>query len=497
MSFSWLEDIRIVLTTSFCCTLVSSREVKLQSNGGETMSMMDLPSPLKPAETLELFRKKEAGDAYVREQIVEGNLRLVMYVARKYENTGLSLEDLFSIGLIGIMKAVDSFKLEKEYKFATYASRCIDNEILMFLRRQKKINEEIGIDSPITTDVDGNELTLMDVTPDLKVKPFDEIFEWNNTMEEIEEAMKILKPREQSVLHMRFFQNMKQKEVAVALNISRTYISRIEKKILKKLRKQMLANEKQKERKEKEMAQGVAHPKKDEAIRMLKETEMTYGEIEKATGIPYGTIANYAQAHRPKEVRKRLAAKTQTPKPGMVREHTGDTDKAVQMLAERGKYTYNDIWKMTGVPQGSLTRLRRQYEAGEYKWVNEPKKRVEIQVPVEPPVIELEALMGEKDLAKAKERLTIPEAINEFKREIRAELYEEVRAQVLQEMAENSKAEQTSPMGTIQKLVTFKYHITGGNVPTQDFIHELAELIEMLHESNNPSVTFTINVEAE
>src|SRR5437763_16827965 len=131
---------------------------------------MDLPPPLKPEKTLELFKAREAGDVFAREQIVEGNLRLVMYCVRKFENTGLQLEDLFSIGLIGLMKAADSFKVEKEIKFATYASRCIENEVLMFLRRQKKINAEIGFDSPITTDVDGHELTLMDVTPDLRIK---------------------------------------------------------------------------------------------------------------------------------------------------------------------------------------------------------------------------------------------------------------------------------------------------------------------------------------
>lgn len=474
------------------------------------MSMMDLPSPLKPAETLELFRKKEAGDVFAREQIVEGNLRLVVYIARKYENTGLLLEDLFSIGLIGLMKAVDSFKLEKEYKFATYATRCIDNEILMFLRRQKKITAEIGIESPIATDWDGHELTLMDVTPDTKVRPFDDIFEWNNTLEEVEEAMKILKPREQSILHMRFFQDMTQREVSVALNISQSYISRIEKKILKKLRKQMLAIEKANERKEQLMVKGVESPNKAEAIRMLKETEMTYGEIEKETGIPYGTIANYAQAHRPKSVRKKLAAKSQAPKQGMIQQHNGDTDKAVQLLAE-GKHTYNDIWRMTGVPQGSLTRLKRMYEAGEYKWVNEPKKTVEIEVPVETPVIELEAFMGEKDLIRKAEKalakeekpvvpypaINMEEAIKEYENEIRAQVRAEIEEQVRQEMAANSTAEQTSPMGRIQKLMTFKYHASGGNVSSKDFIAELSELIIMLQESNNDSVTFTLNVEAE
>src|SRR5437763_3371823 len=226
----------------------------------------------------------------------------------------------------------------------------------------------------------------MDVTPDLMIKAFDEVFEWNDTLEEVSEAIKDLKPRDKSIVQMRYLQDLTQREVSVALNISQSYITRIEKKILKKIKKKM-------ERNEKNMVKGAVPANRDEAIKLLKETKLTYGEIEQMTGIPYGTIANYAQAHRPKKVRKELAAKAKEPKKGMIREHSGDTDKAVQLLAE-GRYTYAEVSKQSGVPVGSLTKLRRLYESGQYKWVNEPKKRVEIEVPVETPVINHPAFMG-------------------------------------------------------------------------------------------------------
>jgi DNA-directed RNA polymerase specialized sigma24 family protein len=352
----------------------------------------------------------------------------------------------------------------------------------------------------------------MDVTPDKNIQHFSEVFEWNDTMAEVRAALEGLSPRDKDIILMRYFQNQTQREVSAALDISQSYISRIEKKILKKIKKTIESNQAKAERNEEKMARGIAPANKKEVIHLLKTTTMSYKEINEKTGVPYSTIATYAQKHRPKEVRK----EKMTNHPGMVREHSGDTDKAVQLLAE-GKYTYAEISKQTGVPTGSLTRLRRLYEKGDYKWVNEPKKRVEIEVPVETPVINHPAFMGEKDKERLVEQVPVvkheveqveikkpeqpvvnmAEAIEEFKAEIKAELRAEVEAEVRKEMAAESVATETSPMGKIQKLLTFKYHASGGNVPTEDFVAEMKELISMLEESNNGSITFTLNVEAE
>jgi uncharacterized protein YerC len=248
------------------------------------------------------------------------------------------------------------------------------------------------------------------------------------------------------------------------------------------------------------MVKGAIPANKDEAIRLLRDTKMKYGEIEALTGIPYGTIAGYAKAHRPKSVRKQIAAENYVPKKGMMPEGKGDTDKAVQLLAE-GKYSYAEIHKMSGVPQGSLTRLSRLYKSGQYKWVGEPMKTVEIEVPSHTPENKEEVEIKVEKLESPAPTVNIAEAVEEFKREMKAEFEAEMRAkieaEVRAEMTVNSNAEQTSEVGTIQKFLTFKYNASGEKVSSADFIAELNEFIATLEASGNEIVTFTLNVEAE
>ncbi len=201
-----------------------------------------LPAPLEAEEEAAALEGLQAGDASARSRLIEHNLRLVVYIAKRFDNTGVTIEDLISIGTIGLIKAVNTFNIEKKIKLATYASRCIENEILMFLRRSNKYRSEVSIDEPLNTDGDGNELLLSDILgtdPDLVHKDIEERTE----RKLLYEALKELEPREREILQMRFglcgCSEQTQKEVAVKLGISQSYISRLEKRIIKRLRRDL------------------------------------------------------------------------------------------------------------------------------------------------------------------------------------------------------------------------------------------------------------------
>lgn len=203
-----------------------------------------LPPPLTIQE--EVFFLNELGgeeDLKVKSTLIEHNLRLVVYIARKFENTGINVEDLISIGTIGLIKAINTFKTDKNIKLATYASRCIENEILMYLRRNSKTKAEVSIDEPLNVDWDGNELLLSDILgTDIDVI-------YRNIEDEVdkellEEAMSKLSKRERKIMELRFGllygeEEKTQKEVADILGISQSYISRLEKKIVVRLKKEI------------------------------------------------------------------------------------------------------------------------------------------------------------------------------------------------------------------------------------------------------------------
>ena len=201
-----------------------------------------LPPPLNQEEEMELLQKLESDDS-IKQVLIERNLRLVVYISRKFENTGIDIEDLISIGTIGLIKAVNTFKLNKNIKLATYASRCIENEILMYLRKNNKKKIEVSFDEPLNIDVDGNELLLSDVLGTEN----DEIYKIIE--EEIDKdllvmALDRLSDREKQIMELRFGLTTRgrertQKEVATMLGISQSYISRLEKKIISRLKKEM------------------------------------------------------------------------------------------------------------------------------------------------------------------------------------------------------------------------------------------------------------------
>lgn len=201
-----------------------------------------LPPPLTREEEISMVRKINAGDMNARSTMIERNLRLVVYIARKFENTGISIEDLISIGTIGLIKAVNSFNPDKNIKLATYASRCIENEILMVLRKTNRLKLEVSFDEPLNTDWDGNELLLSDILgtePDLVSRDLDNSIE----KDMLYQAIHTLNERELNIVNLRYgLGNQKehtQKEVADMMGISQSYISRLEKRIIEKLKTEL------------------------------------------------------------------------------------------------------------------------------------------------------------------------------------------------------------------------------------------------------------------
>lgn len=206
-------------------------------NGPET-----LPAPLTNEKELECLKKLEEGDKNAREELIVHNLRLVVYIAKKFENTGIPIEDLISIGTLGLIKAVNTFRIAKNIKLATYASRCIENEILMYLRKTNPMKAEVSYYEPLNTDWDGNELLISDV---LGSEP-DDIYrdvEAEDERNRLYKAVNSLNKRERMIMTMRFGigggREYTQKEVADALGISQSYISRLEKRIIEKIKKEI------------------------------------------------------------------------------------------------------------------------------------------------------------------------------------------------------------------------------------------------------------------
>lgn len=203
-------------------------------NGPET-----LPAPISAEEEREVFARLKQGDAKARETLITHNLRLVVYIAKKFESTGINVEDLVSIGTIGLIKAVNTFQPDKNIKLATYASRCIENEILMFLRKSSNKKQEMSIDEPLNVDWDGNELLLSDILgteSDTVYRDMEQEAEQNQLCC----VVHALPERERTIIKLRFglfgAREHTQKEVADMVGISQSYISRLEKRIIKKLR---------------------------------------------------------------------------------------------------------------------------------------------------------------------------------------------------------------------------------------------------------------------
>ena len=207
-------------------------------NGTQT-----LPPPLSRQEEEDFFKRLAGQDEEARQQLIVHNLRLVVYIARRFENTGINIEDLISIGTIGLIKAVNTYRSDKNIKLATYASRCIENEILMHLRKTAPQKSEVSFDEPLNTDWDGNELLLSDILgtdEDLVLKPIEDDVDRQLLMDAVDK----LTARERTIITLRFGlggrEEKTQKEVADLMGISQSYISRLEKRIIVRLKKEIL-----------------------------------------------------------------------------------------------------------------------------------------------------------------------------------------------------------------------------------------------------------------
>ena len=202
-----------------------------------------LPPPLKGQEEKDALDALERGDEQMKQLLIERNLRLVVYIARRFENTGVDLEDLISIGTIGLIKAIGTYRTDKNIKLATYASRCIENEILMHIRKIASQKAEVSLDEPINMDYDGNELLLSDILgtdEDMILRPMEDDVD----LCVLRQALQELPQREREIILMRYglygYKELTQKEVAEKMGISQSYISRLEKRIMLKLRKEFL-----------------------------------------------------------------------------------------------------------------------------------------------------------------------------------------------------------------------------------------------------------------
>ena len=202
-----------------------------------------LPPPLKGADEQQALEALERGEEEAKQLLIERNLRLVVFIARRFENTGVNLEDLVSIGTIGLIKAIGTYRVDRNIKLATYASRCIENEILMHIRKIAPLKAEISLDEPINMDYDGNELLLSDILgteEDMILKPLEDDVD----LRLLRQAVRELPQREREIVTMRFGlegrQELTQKEVAQKMGISQSYISRLEKRIMLRLRKELI-----------------------------------------------------------------------------------------------------------------------------------------------------------------------------------------------------------------------------------------------------------------
>ena len=225
----WKEIIRILSLTDRGLYYIGGTDV--------------LPPPLKGKEEMDALEALENGDETAKQRLIEHNLRLVVYISRRFENTGINLEDLISIGTIGLIKAISTYRRDRNIKLATYASRCIENEILMYIRKIACQKAEVSLDEPINMDYDGNELLLGDILgtdEDMILRPLEDDVD----LQVLRQALTQLSEREMQIINMRYGLNghpeMTQKDVAQLLGISQSYISRLEKRIMSRLRNEML-----------------------------------------------------------------------------------------------------------------------------------------------------------------------------------------------------------------------------------------------------------------
>lgn len=326
---------------------------------------LNLPPPLSTKENKELFKLYEVDreDTELRDRIIEGNMRLVLYIARKFQNTGIHHDDLVSIGTWGMMKAVKTYKTDKATNFATYSTRCVENEILMYLRKHNKHAKVKSLDTVIHNSGDGSELTLEDMIADENIEPMDNFFVKNEDREDVYEAMReALTEDERKIVEIYFLQNLRQAGTGKALGISQSYVSRLKNRSINKIKKYINKKYKEGSLKTDTMGERIQPVKKTElvkpkniikpreennmsnyqryagmevrsqeeweAIKLIEETRMGYKEIEEKTKAQYTRIAAFGNKLRSKQLRKEIQRE-------VARKNAARTNEAKQAKKEK------------------------------------------------------------------------------------------------------------------------------------------------------------------
>ena len=517
----------------------------------------NLPPPLTSAENLQLLKFIQAGDDEARSKIIEGNLRLAIHIARKYQNTGLNVEDLFSMATIGLIKAVNSFKLDKEVKFATYATRCMENEILMFLRRNKKHAQTKSLEDILNIDSEGSQLTIADVTPDTSIEDFALMFNDRDNEKDLVYALDKLPAHHRRIVQLRYFEGKTQVEAAEILGISQSYVARLGQRALRAIRQTI--NRKNGENEEltplRKSNKSIPLKPKEEvvmsqgdvstAIKLLKTTTLGFDAIQTVTECTLNKIHELAKTHRPHEAPKEVVEQSSfikpESKPIQIKEEnrykgmtvrSEEEWKAIELL-ETTRKSYVEIANETGAvytrvagfgtkarskelrkeitrEQGILNaqrtnEKRKQEKKFDASQLIEDTKQVGGKVNEEKttenpvnkePEVEKPAQPVQEEV-KATPVKSIAEAVEEFKNEIideyKSKLEEEAK------MAETSTANQTSkeePVSKVKRSFSFNFEASGEKVTVEEFLDEIEGIKYMIEEGKANNITFNLTVEA-
>lgn len=449
------------------------------------------PHPLKHEEIVALFvAYQEHGDLEARATIIETNTRLAAHCAFSFHNTGISYDDLMGVAMIGLIKAADSFKLDKKIKFATYASRCMNNEILMLMRNNKKHQSVFYLDEPTTNDGEGGQQQLKDKIRDDSIEEFSEAVIESEIARNVREIISTLPLVEQKVLDMRFFKEMTQKEVSKVLKFSQSYITRLEQKALKSIRR---ITEQREAAFEKDLADKIrgdvmemaGKGNRQEAILLLQNTRISYAQIAKQTGVPSGTVGTMGQQYRPLEVRQSIALEQSETRKKEKENDVTVTKSTVSFGARKGVADALPpvAFEISSDVREQLTK--RALTARTDEDVAQVNKELQEWFDEATPETT-------EDIPEVKrESVPLGDAIEQFRQDIIKEAQDESAACV-----DPTPTPDQPRVTGITRRVTFNYEAKGGPVSAADFIEEMEQLIETIKESGNQTVTFNVSLSA-
>ncbi|QDP42999.1 RNA polymerase sigma factor [Bacillus phage vB_BmeM-Goe8] len=453
----------------------------------------NLPPPLSTTENYQLLKLLQAdpGDDEVRGKLIEGNIRLVIHIANKFFNIG-TVDELTSIGTIGLIKAANSFNLDKKVKFATYASTCITNEILMYARKTKKDRVVTSLDTVLSSDMDGGELTLMDVLSDDRVGEFSESFTEQDNIDDMKEALDQLPEKDREVLKLYYLNNLRQRGTGEALGISQSYVSRLQKRALKKVRaiidkkykgdivtvqalgRATRIREEKKMSNDKFMNIRVNGKAEMKVIELLDSTRDNYKDISAKTGVKYTRVAELGREVRSPELRREL--------------------KAEQVKLNSQKRTNKKVNKPTNVEEGiNFNSSKKNSKPSDYLLKNLAENDHIMQAAAAKLRKEYMGDIDEESAAKAMEILGDKIKAQEVVIEQAPLVFPDGPSTLTATIA--SSEEPTK--GIIKRSTYVNAESSGEDVSVEAFVQELRNIEAMLVNSSNPDITFEIKVTAK